>query len=376
MKQIKFKTPIAMKCTQEQYDRDLKQPLKGLGYEEEDMLRHGDFYTILSTNYEELGKLYVDSVHLAGSYLIPTYNPKIFIALASMTVGIDWIVGEWFKYVGSKDNWFTPGKLYQARERSDKGNILRVYNDDEGDFNGYGIENFIKATKEELIEHFTEEVKEEPMQCKGDIEGFPQHVVDAMLDEQERQGNKRDVTVFEYNDHADLCQGGFNWRKTVLKWDGWNDIICNRQFHLIEQPKPQEPKKHRFPFTVSVEEAKRLVDTAPKEHKGIVARTLGKLFMLGKDIEVSEISYEEMREIFNTEQNLVLDEIFGKDEEFIPDGTPCLVRDCKNIGWNIGWNLRYADGKGDFYEDGKKKGVVESWKFYQVLDINNLPVNE
>jgi len=375
MTQIKFKTPIAMKCTQEQYDRDLKQPLKELGYEENSMNKIHDDYTLV-TNFMCSGNnlAFVQKYHsrVQKNYLIPTYNPKLYIALAGMTKGKDWIAGEWFKCVSSKSNWFTPGKLYQAREEDNKVSLLRVYNDDEGDFNGYGIDNFIKATKEELIEHFTEEVEEQPMQYKGDIKGFPQHVVDAMLDEQERQGNKRDVTVFEECKHSDLSDGGFNWSESALGWAVWQDIINNRQLQLIEQAKPQEPKKDRFPFTLSVEEVKKLVEIAPEEWKNILGISFGKLFILGKDNEVSKRRYETMRKIFNTEQNTVLDEIFGKDEEFIPDGTPCLVRD----GIHAGWALRYADGGGGFYEFGLKKGISMKWYNYQVLDINNLPVTE
>ena len=107
----------------------------------------------------------------------------------------------------------------------------------------------------------------------------------------------------------------------------------------------EERKTDRFPFTLSEEEARWLVGIAPEEWTGILGRTFGNLFMQGKYIEVSKISYEEMRNSFNKEQNLVLDEIFGKDEEFIPDGTPCLV----SYNPKAGWDLRYATGKGEFY---------------------------
>jgi hypothetical protein len=210
------------------------------------------------------------------------------------------------------------------------------------------------------------------MQYKGEIKGFPQHVVEAMLDEQERQGNKRDVTVFEKNKQVDLSNGGFNWSKSVFGWNVWGDIIDNRKFHLIEQAKPQEPKKDRFPFTLSLEEAKRLVEITPKKWEDTLTISLGKLFMLGKDLTISENLYESMRKDFSIESNLVLDEIFGKDEEFIPDGTPCLV----SYTPKAGWTLRYADGNGKFYRDGKKSGDLIAWNHYQVLDINNLPVNE
>ena len=35
------------------------------------------------------------------------------------------------------------------------------------------------------------------MEYKGDIKCFPSYIVNIMLDEQEKQGNKRDVSIFE-----------------------------------------------------------------------------------------------------------------------------------------------------------------------------------
>ena len=403
MTQIKFKTPIAMKCTQEQYDRDLKQPLKDLGYVELDMDRDNGRCNLLSTGWRDCNQIGYIEEKLSSDYLIPTYNPKLYISLAGMTEGEDWIVGEWLVYEYNGELFEVKGFEYADYQRGQASTKFK------------GL--YRKATKEELIEYFTEEVEEsntirdrilkrfsipsnydkhdfemakyslndvievveefleieevkkQLTQYKGEIEGFPRHIVEEMLDEQERQGNKRDVTVFEKYKMSGVDTGGFNWCNSILSTDTWKDIIDNRKFHLIEQAKPQQPKKNKFPFTLSLEEAKRLVGIAPREHKGILARTLGKLFMLEKDLEVSEIRYEEMREIFNTEQQLVLDEIFGKDEEVIPDGTPCLVR-------SNGWSLKYADGKGQFYFHGAKKGHTSKWDEYQVLDINNLPVTE
>ena len=216
-----------------------------------------------------------------------------------------------------------------------------------------------------------EEETEQPMQFKGEIEGFPQHVVEAMLDEQERQGNKRDVTVFEECKQSNLWDGGFQWDKAILNRNTWEDIIENRQFHLLEKPKPQEPKKDRFPFTLSEIDAKRIIKVAPTIYKIVLAQEWGENLLLDGNVKVSEDFYSRIRNTCN-ELNLVLDEIFGKDEEVIPDGTPCLVR--QHIG--LGWGLRYADGKGEFYNRGKKKGGIRKWKYYQVLDISNLPVTE
>ena len=101
MKEIKFKTPIAMKCTQEQYDRDLKQPLKELGYVECNMDVISDRCNILSTSFCNESNNLGFGYGVGDRYRIPTYNPKLFIALAGMTKGEDWIAGEWFKCINS-----------------------------------------------------------------------------------------------------------------------------------------------------------------------------------------------------------------------------------------------------------------------------------
>lgn len=64
------------------------------------------------------------------------------------------------------------------------------------------------------------------------------------------------------------------------------------------------------------------------------------------------------------------DKIFGK--EFPKDGTPCLVR----LNGSLWWRLAYSNGNGEFYHRGAKKGNSITLDEWQVLDINNLPVNE
>lgn len=44
-----------------------------------------------------------------------------------------------------------------------------------------------------------------------DLEGSPIGVVVRMLEEQEKQRNKPDVTVFQKNNGSNKCVGGFYW---------------------------------------------------------------------------------------------------------------------------------------------------------------------
>lgn len=50
---------------------------------------------------------------------------------------------------------------------------------------------------------------------KGDIKDFPKEVVEWMMDNQVKQGNKRDVSVFERCKSRCKSRGGFEWVSTI-----------------------------------------------------------------------------------------------------------------------------------------------------------------
>ena len=77
------------------------------------------------------------------------------------------------------------------------------------------------------------------MKYKGQIKDFPEHIVEAMLDEQVRQGNKRDVSVFETNKCTSRYYGGFTWRNAKLSEEIWYDIIINRNFSAFQSQYPK-----------------------------------------------------------------------------------------------------------------------------------------
>lgn len=76
----------------------------------------------------------------------------------------------------------------------------------------------------------------------GELADYPKHVVQAMVDEQVRQGNKADPFVFAMNLWADKNRGGFDWNISALGVYGWLNIIEKGEFHRI--PKPEKPKGH------------------------------------------------------------------------------------------------------------------------------------
>ena len=56
---------------------------------------------------------------------------------------------------------------------------------------------------------------------------LPKEIQNAMLDEQVRQGNKRDRKVFERYLDARLSYGGFNWSSSRDDFDFWYQIIID-----------------------------------------------------------------------------------------------------------------------------------------------------
>ena len=74
----------------------------------------------------------------------------------------------------------------------------------------------------------------------GEIADFPKRVVQAMVDEQVRQGNPADPSVFARARVASKSQGGFAWHESPLGHDSWLKIISWNFFHLI--PKREKPR--------------------------------------------------------------------------------------------------------------------------------------
>ena len=73
----------------------------------------------------------------------------------------------------------------------------------------------------------------------GEIADFPKRVVQAMVDEQVRQGNPANPSVFTRACAACKRKGGFTWLESALG-NSWADIIWGKHFHLI--PKREKPR--------------------------------------------------------------------------------------------------------------------------------------
>ena len=83
-----------------------------------------------------------------------------------------------------------------------------------------------------------EKFKVKKKHLTGRIADLPKRVVQAMVDEQVRQGNPADPSVFAREPTTNRVQGGFTWIESALG-NSWADIVRGKKFHLI--PKREKP---------------------------------------------------------------------------------------------------------------------------------------
>jgi len=225
-----FITPVSMKCTQQQYERDLKDSLLKMGYKEQNITYWSE-YPYLCTNWGSNhngignGYEYSNFVNAHNRYYIEEYNPQLFLALAAMTDDEEAIVGE---YIIAKDTKRHIPKTPERVESIDNGFYKTKSN-----ANNWETEYYRKATKEEIINHFT---------------------------------------------------------------------------------KKQNTMENRFPFKLSEENAKRIINIACTSWKCKLADLWSRNLLLTGYVSIEEDFYKEMRKACTEPQNELFDEIFGKDE--------------------------------------------------------------
>lgn len=147
----KFKQNVAMKVTREQFERDLKEPLEKLGYE--DRKQWNEAFN------PEFGNMFLHTIksgfyawysHTSAAYHIEDYNPELFLAIAAMTESKIPIVGEWVKSEGFNTEMYSISKVVDK-------NTYLVYL--KGNKSGFCVREcrryyeIIKPTLEELVKH-------------------------------------------------------------------------------------------------------------------------------------------------------------------------------------------------------------------------------
>ena len=75
-----------------------------------------------------------------------------------------------------------------------------------------------------------------------ELVGFPVGIVVRMMEEQEKQGNKPDVKIFQDYGYRDEENGGFLWTKTSDGHGFWSNIYHNKDFKEFYERHPEYKK--------------------------------------------------------------------------------------------------------------------------------------
>jgi len=162
-KMSKFITPVSMKVTREEFNY-LEKELEKLGYESSliGLIYPVDNY--IATNLGNTNNLFSnidnETINRHDRYYIDSYNPELFLALAAMTDNYDPIVREYMICIYDTVNCEINSKV---------GDIIKIlsFNDnskwkpkqtEKGHFGtDWSRNHYRKATKEELISHFSKD---------------------------------------------------------------------------------------------------------------------------------------------------------------------------------------------------------------------------
>ena len=98
----------------------------------------------------------------------------------------------------------------------------------------------------------------------GEIKEFPIEMVEKMLFEQVRQGNRPNVEVFQKNLSADVENGGFNWDKAEDEYDFWLGIIDGGNFDLFFEKYPKKNKTNLVYIVGDIEIGMDIIKTLEK----------------------------------------------------------------------------------------------------------------
>lgn len=342
---------------------------------------------------------------------------------------------------------------YEGRYTEEEGDISVYYGIVNGNFNNYSLHSvkINNANVVELPEDWNKPIKKYEELFIGKYKTFINKIHSGYFLLVYDNPNKVIYTQFGLSNDDMISvlgyesQGDFPY--CIFEEDLRKLINYLRLVEQVHNKNKNKSMKNRFPFSLSPDNARRIIDIACDAWKEKLSAVWAVNIVLGKSSVVEEGFYNQMRKACTPTQHEVFDEIFGSDKpayrpkigecvyiieaasgakgangrvgqvtdvgayhgcgadsdltvrignsvwavgrwediEIRPatkeeikkatlpaDQTPCLVRDHKTHTWE----LRYADGEGMFYDNGKRSGNTTGWNEWIDLtkaDLNNIP---
>jgi len=204
----RFSTSVSMECTIEQFKQDLESGLSTLGYRTCYSSHKVDLIVTRDAGSHNRVFMYEQerspsSKNKEGRYYIDHYNPELFLALAAMTEDEEWIVGEWLVHIGYSGNY---SDIFKVKEligaNWENGMALpcdsnrRIYR---------------KATKEEIINHLTKDMKKEvalPEKWYVEVTGENRETINKWKSKQQYNGDLK-TNLYEF-----VCYNGAGFYKS------------------------------------------------------------------------------------------------------------------------------------------------------------------
>jgi hypothetical protein len=164
----------------------------------------------------------------------------------------------------------------------------------------------------------------------GGILGFPMPVIEAMLREQEEQGNTRSTIGFKASKSAGKFGGGFEWGATQEGRQFWDKVIGRNDFDVFFEKYPELLPKNRVEEVVTeevvteealsvdsfIENNKEALQDISKTNTPLFNALNGVLAELRISYEDVAVQVEEVEEVVEVkEDDLDLDNLMGEIDE-------------------------------------------------------------
>ncbi len=183
--------------------------------------------------------------------------------------------------------------------------------------------------KENVEKYGEENLIPNDVELMGDIAGMPSAIVKKMMDEQERQGNKGNATIFIRDKFAVKSQDGFTWGDSKDGAEFWDEVLRGDYELFFEKYPELLPKKGAEEVSTEevvteeglsvdsfIENNKEALQDISKTNTPLFNALNGVLAELRISYEDGAVQVEEVEEVVEVkEDDLDLDNLMGEIDE-------------------------------------------------------------